>query len=779
MKKLNLWAFAALMAGAFAFAACSSSNEDNGGGNGGNGGNGDNGGGDTPTMTMAALSGIVFDSNGNTLANVTVENGTATTTTGANGVFTLNQVNAVNGRAVLKFKKSGYMDIVRSMAVSEGEKWEVVMVNDDDTKTVTYNANSAQSITSSQDSKMKVDMPANGYKVDATGAAYTGQVTTKMLYLDPDDKNFAAKMPGGDLAAVRTDGSDAMLLSYGMTKVDMTGDQGQKLQLKEGEKATLTFPVPDTLKTNTPANIPLWSFNEETGLWEEEGSATYDSANGVYVGQVSHFSWVNLDCPEVRATIRVWVNSGGKAVAHTPVHIGQITRTTNSNGFIETFIPQRTAFDVTILPEDFGYYSPQKFVHVNANQATSSNSIVEVRLDMPTLTTISGKVVNHGTGSSVATIWLKLATGQANIKKTYTSLDGQFELYGPGTYRGPADIIVQLSDGTQVTKTIYMDGRNFNDLQIDINSDASGLGGIVEVSLTDGSGLTGKMEMPKLNLDDLEGVVIEDGYFMIEPNYHKAYDYSDGFTRVSMGIPNFKDGITSSDSVNMYFTMEGNGIWKEVRSPILHGDISKNGTSYTIKFRGTGYYRDNDMESKNYNQENANISGEYTAPLLARVERRNNVTASDVPSFTPLLAGKPNYAVVITESPALGQGVFLCYNDSNITKSDFEGLKARAAAVLGEPYESSATNSSVYYDENVSYVRYFKDGQYLELTYNAGYFYPQEYLSFQLLNHERGMAFGRLSIKAFNAMTIPITSLNPVYHAKKTTTSFKAPWHKK
>ena len=118
---------------------------------------------------------------------------------------------------------------------------------------------------------------------------------------------FEGMMPGGDLSAQRTDGSSTMLLSYGMTAVNLTDNNGNKLQLKEGSEATLTFPIPVSMKDNLPASIPLWSFNEKTGLWEEEGLA--ELKGDVYVGKVKHFSWVNLDEPSDTA----WVVMGESA----------------------------------------------------------------------------------------------------------------------------------------------------------------------------------------------------------------------------------------------------------------------------------------------------------------------------------------------------------------------------------------------------------------------------------------------------------------------------------
>lgn len=63
----------------------------------------------------------------------------------------------------------------------------------------------------------------------------------------------------------------------------------------------MTFPIPETMRDNPPPTIPLWYFDDESGLWVEEGIATLQG--DVYVGEVGHFSWHNLDVPAERVSI--------------------------------------------------------------------------------------------------------------------------------------------------------------------------------------------------------------------------------------------------------------------------------------------------------------------------------------------------------------------------------------------------------------------------------------------------------------------------------------------
>ena len=64
-------------------------------------------------------------------------------------------------------------------------------------------------------------------------------------------------------------------------------------KIRQGDKATLFFPIADIQIDKLDNTIPLWSLNEETGLWIQEGVA---NLNGQFiVAEVSHFSFWNLD----------------------------------------------------------------------------------------------------------------------------------------------------------------------------------------------------------------------------------------------------------------------------------------------------------------------------------------------------------------------------------------------------------------------------------------------------------------------------------------------------
>lgn len=144
------------------------------------------------------------------------------------------------------------------------------------------------------DDGLGITFPPNSIQ-SASGALYSGQVSVAAKWLDPTADNIGEIMPG-NLLGLNSQIEEVALVSYGMAAVELFGENGEKLNVAEGQTATLSFPVPQELLNTAPATIPLWSFEEEQfGIWVEDGGATL--TNGRYVGEVSHFSFWNCDAP--------------------------------------------------------------------------------------------------------------------------------------------------------------------------------------------------------------------------------------------------------------------------------------------------------------------------------------------------------------------------------------------------------------------------------------------------------------------------------------------------
>ena len=291
----------------------------------------------TGNMQTVALSGVVTDINEAPLSGVTVTTGTATAMTNAKGEFTFTQAQVINKRAVIKFEKSGYFSLTRSREKANEMFMNAVLYpcgNNDISVQTTFDATKEKTLAVGG---MKVLFQASSI-VRPDGSEYSGTVNANMLYLDPNNENFAGLMPGGDLMAIQANGSEAMLISYGMFNMALTDNAGNPLQLKSGSPAEATFPMPAGMASGAPASMPLWSFNEEKGIWTEEGTATLKG--GAYVGMVTHFSWVNCDEPGGVVTLKgKVVDCEGKPVSNAKVKSGQTSVFTNNKGEYSGLIP--------------------------------------------------------------------------------------------------------------------------------------------------------------------------------------------------------------------------------------------------------------------------------------------------------------------------------------------------------------------------------------------------------------------------------------------------------
>ncbi|MDR1811088.1 MAG: carboxypeptidase-like regulatory domain-containing protein [Prevotella sp.] len=376
--ELNIkWMLALAAATTMGFAACSDSDDSGGGTN-------------NPSVEMqnATLNGTVHDTNGVPLSGVRVSTGSLNMLTASDGKFSFDKTGINGNRAIITFEKTGYFSVTRSNIKADEINIEVVLQAKGNGETTLQETFSASQGTTLDVGGMIVEIPASAL-VKADGSAYVGTVKADMQYLAPDNANFAELMPGGDLAGVRISGNEAQLISYGMTEVALTDNGGNPLNLKQGETSQLTFPIPKGMESAPPATIPLWSFDDERGVWVEEGIATL--RDGVYVGEVTHFSWHNLDYPEERVTIKGRVTDcNGDPVPYVKVTAMQTydnngyrqgVAVTGSNGDYMLYIPSSTEVNLTVLPEDYDYGDSETFS--NDIPATAGQTELTRNISLP------------------------------------------------------------------------------------------------------------------------------------------------------------------------------------------------------------------------------------------------------------------------------------------------------------------------------------------------------------------------------------------------------------
>lgn len=653
-------------------------------------------------MKNVLLSGIVKDTEGNPVADVTVSTGSSVATTNASGLFSFSKVDVVANRSVVRFTKSGYFDVVRSVEVENEDSWNVVICKKDNNEfssKATYASSAPKDL---EAAKMKVSLEQDGYVTDATGKAFFGEVNAEMVYLDPNNENFADMMPGGDLAAVRTDGSEAQLVSYGMTAINLTDNNGNKLQLKDGQPATLSFPIPEGMTENPPSTIPLWSFNESTGLWEEEGEATL--VGDVYVGQVHHFSWWNLDYPEEQGTVEGYVkDASGKPVKNVTLRIGQVTTTTDSKGYYKQAVPANTDFKIVVRSADYGHYQNIQSVSVSGLDKKETR---RVDITLPTLRIVSGRIVNNA-GTNIASVWIEYKNNSTS--NIVSKSDGTFVLYVSNSYIGAATLYVQTINGEVVTKEVTLSSGNISIGDIVISS-AVVEEGKMSVMLSDGSMVTLNIEP-----NNHSGVLICNNQLIIATNG----DEND----FSLLIDKY-DSNKISHKGKVGFVRGSRYLWGEA-------DITVNRKSNTVVFNwnGTGTYVDEvDENDRCYDNNVTFAAGNVTFDLWYMLNSYRDVNPKNVgaPKFIPLLSTTAPLVYTSSEGK-IKPYALVCYNG---TKSDFQTLKAQAdKSGVKKLYEDidEGVIEVVYYSNNkMISIEYYPDGQIIDENYIYRYWYDED-----------------------------------------------------
>lgn len=277
---------------------------------------GDGGGSDavatTPgAVSLATVSGIVVSSTtGLPLAGVSVTTGSRVATTASDGRYTLTDV-PMSDATVIGYELAGHAKGLTKpdFGVPTAATADVRLVPVGATQR--FDAATAATVAIAG-SSAQVSLPAGGL-VTVGGTAASGTVTAELTAIAP--ATDPASMPGNYTASL-AGGGTGTIESYGAIHVNLRDAAGNALNLASGKTATIRIPL-STRSADVPATMPLYYFNETTGLWVQEGTATLagTAPNQYYEGTVSHFSYWNADRPAETILVKGCVkDASGAAV---------------------------------------------------------------------------------------------------------------------------------------------------------------------------------------------------------------------------------------------------------------------------------------------------------------------------------------------------------------------------------------------------------------------------------------------------------------------------------
>lgn len=237
-----------------------------------------------------SLRGAVFDESGAPLVDVSIErDGSEVARTDADGTFDLS---AGSGeQVVLSFRAPGFVRGIERIEVANAPTALRVTMRTE-APALPLDSTAGGRVDGMRGAS--IDAPALAF-VDRSGNAISGMVDVHLTPLDPSVASELAAYPGDGRARTYS-GETVGLESFGV--VDVTVRQGETdLTIADGMGVTVEFPLPASSPAVPPETIALWGFDEQAGVWTEEGEAVLDAERGVYVGTITHLSPWNCDQP--------------------------------------------------------------------------------------------------------------------------------------------------------------------------------------------------------------------------------------------------------------------------------------------------------------------------------------------------------------------------------------------------------------------------------------------------------------------------------------------------
>jgi hypothetical protein len=316
---------------------------------------------DTSESTIPEVTGIAVDQTSQPLAGVKVSANGKTTTTAANGKFTISLSNANTNRVVLDLEMTGYYKASYGFVPSGGNNFVKIMLLRREIIGEINNANGGNA--SNMAGSLSVSYPPNSF-VAEDGSTVTGSVKVFGTLIDPTNPDFGSMMPGGDFVAESSSGEKGVLFSYGAVVTEAETQDGKPLIMNTQAKALadVCLTIPPSMLENAPDSIPIWMLDPQTKQWKEGGYAT--KSGNRYCFKTGGLIF-NCDLLSRSGLVRGRVCNDDKAIANVPVRIGQQITYTNNKGEFGALVPIGNS---VLVSSEYG--------SKNINVTTGTNEIV-------------------------------------------------------------------------------------------------------------------------------------------------------------------------------------------------------------------------------------------------------------------------------------------------------------------------------------------------------------------------------------------------------------------
>lgn len=281
-----------------------------------------------------------------------------------------------NGELLIILSADAERITVSGDASAYGEHSEVVRTMDQMVDLFLQPVNAEVTFTPTIESNLEVSglnivtLSANSL-VDGNGNAATSNVIAEITIIDPGlDPDL---MPGNFETIDPNTGDVAHIESFGAVNITFGDENGNSYNLAAGQAAIIRIPLASGANS-PPSTIPLYYFDDATGYWVEEGTATLMNVAGkkYYEGSVSHFSTWNADYLYDSVQIKGCIQDG----EGNPVHFSAIqAQGVSYSGQAVTSSDMAGNFSVTAKP------SSEVLISAKSLSGLSRTKTVQTRLE--------------------------------------------------------------------------------------------------------------------------------------------------------------------------------------------------------------------------------------------------------------------------------------------------------------------------------------------------------------------------------------------------------------
>jgi hypothetical protein len=344
---------------------------------------------------IANIHGLVTNELGTiNIENAIVSIGSYTTQTDKNGYFCFKNVSVPKHATTVYINKSNFFKGSRTFMVKEKQTNVVKIGLIEKGTPETFISSTGGVINVSSD--LSIKFPSNGIVNKATNTIYNGQVLVYAHKIDPTTEVGRNSMPG-DLRGKNINNKECLLQSFGMMVAELYSTNGQLLQIASGSEVEISMKIPNSLLSNSPTTIPLWYFDEEKGIWIEEGQASLIADK--YVGKVNHFSFWNCDLSAPAIDLEmILVDQNGSFLSGYTIQLINISNNDtsygypNSTGWVGGLVYQNATLTLNVYPPSniCGFSSPSLY---SQTIVTSSANINLGTITVP-ITTVNSCIIS-------------------------------------------------------------------------------------------------------------------------------------------------------------------------------------------------------------------------------------------------------------------------------------------------------------------------------------------------------------------------------------------------